>query len=168
MTDSANFNFKNGTITITTKRVQENHMYLYTSKYHYVTVNGRRTEMMGHALAAEFYEDIKTQLALLENVNLNEQEFFKAFVEACAKHVERFKRIIITDMHSYLDVCMHIMSATQPKFHSLIPTEEKGIALRDKFASSGIHVLQDYLFVPHPYLKESNGMSKIIPYKESR
>lgn len=162
------FTFKGELITFTNDIAPQNPNFIFTNKYHFVEIGGQRREMVAHSLKTEFYDDIKTQLKFLENVELSEKNFFESLIEGCAKHVERFRRIIITDLNGYLDVCLHIMDATQPKYHSLISTEEKAIVLRNKFLKGAIHVFQDHLYVPHPFLKESNGMSKIIPFKEAK
>lgn len=160
------FQFKGTTLRFSNREVDFNSTFIYLSKFHVGEVSGEKIEIESMQAKNEYYADIEAQLRFLEDKELNDLTFFDAFIESCFTHVERVKRIIMGDMHSYLDCCMHIMEVTQGKFHSLIPDSESATLLRHRYVQGCIYVLQDHMFVSHPTLKDESGMSKLIAYKD--
>lgn len=164
---SKEFTLKNKKIIITTTVDELDETKIFSNRYFVREVRGKRTEMISKTKKDEFYNDIKTQLDFLQNKNLTQQDFFDAFLYGCVNHIKKFGRLIITDMHSQLNYTMHILDASNNIFHNYINSEDEGIHIRDDYASACMEVLADYILVPHPFLRDENGMAKLVKLKEA-
>ena len=164
---SKEFTLKNKKIIITTPIDELDETKIFSNRYFVREVQGKRVEMISKTKKDEFYNDIKTQLDFLQDKNLTQQDFFDAFTIGCANHIKKFGRLIITDMHSHLNCTMHILDATNIIFHNYINNEDEGIHLRNEYATACMRVLADYILVPHPFLRDKNGMAKLVKLKEA-
>lgn len=157
----------NKAISITNQVDEFDQNKIHTSRYFFVEVQGRRVEMTAKSNKQEYYNDIAVQLNSLQGKSLTKKDFFDAFLEGCINHIKKFGRLIVTDMHSQLNCTMHLVDATNNIFHTHIKSEQDGIELRNYYANACMQVLVDYIYVPHPFLRDANGMAKVIPLKEA-
>lgn len=134
-----------------------NNTALNTSRYNNPLVNTTNID--------EFNEDIRMQINFLQDQIINDQNIFGSLAFMCINHIEKFNRIIITDLFAYLDNTMIIVDSTNGIFHNLINSEEDGINLRKTFQHGIVEDLYNYIWVPKPSLNRSQE-TVLIPLKD--
>lgn len=168
MTASREFILNGRRIIITNREDEIDNSKIYTSRYFFQQVNGQKREMLAKAPKTAFYRDVEIQMQALEGKTITEKALFEAFLNGCSKHIEKFGRLIITDMHSQLNVTMHLADATNGVFHTIINNEDDGISLRNYFTGAAFEVLADHILVPHPFMTDENGRPKLITVREAK
>ncbi|MCK6612518.1 MAG: hypothetical protein L6Q78_15940 [Bacteroidia bacterium] len=132
--------------------VNSNNTAINTARYHKVKIGQNKAEMFTNTDIAEFNEDIENQINFLQDKIINDKNLFESLAFMCVNHIQRFNRLIITDLYSYLDNTMIIVDSTNSIFHNLINSEEDGVRLRNNFENSIIKGLYDHIWVAKPNL----------------
>lgn len=142
----------NGRKIIITNRIDENdHTKIYTTgKYFYMNQGGQKRPVIGKVPKVDYYNQIKIQLDYLEGTSLTERDFFLALLEGCKAHIQKYGRLIISDLWSQLNYTMHLVDSTNGIFHNHIETEDVGIQLREFYLNGVQEILMDYILVPDP------------------
>jgi len=139
-----------------------NNQLVNTSRYH--QMEGLNAKMITQTDIGEFYDDIKTQIEFLEDKEINDKNFFEALIWACILHIQKYNRLVIVDLYSYLDYTMIIVDSTNGIFHNLIKNNEEGEKLRKAFEKGAITGLYEHIWVAKPSL--SFGQQQLIPLKD--
>jgi len=168
MNTSKDFKLNNRTIVITTPVDEFDNNKIYTSRYFFQQVNGQKREMLAKAPKTAFYRDVEIQLEAIEGKAITERVFFEALLRGCEKHIEKFGRLIITDLHTQLNVTMHLVDATNGIFHTIINNEDDGISLRNYYTGGAFEMMPDHILVPHPSMTDENGRPKLITIRQAK
>ena len=102
-----------------------------------------------------------------QNWQFTSQEF-EALLRGCEKHIEKFGRLIITDLHTQLNVTMHLVDATNGIFHTIINNEDDGISLRNYYTGAAFEMMPDHILVPHPSMTDENGRPKLVTIRQAK
>jgi hypothetical protein len=73
---SKEFLLNNKTVTFTSRVDETDNSKIYTSRYFFVEVQGRKTEMTAKSDKQEYYDDIAVQLNSLQGKSFTEKDFF--------------------------------------------------------------------------------------------
>jgi hypothetical protein len=144
----------------------DNSKILTTGKYFFMNIRGERKPMIARTPKVDYYTQIKIQIDKLEGTKLTERDFFLALIEGCKIHIQKYGRLIISDLWSQLNYTMHLLDSTNKIFHTHIKTEDEGIELREFYLNAAQEMLIDYILVPDP--KDFGGMGipqKLVPLK---
>ena len=139
---------------------------IFTERYFYINVRGQKQPMVGKQKKEEYYSQLQIQIDFLQGKQLTEQNLFEALIKGCVAHINKYGRLIISDLWTQLNSTMHIIDATNGVFHNYIDTEEDGIELRELFLNSAKDALIDYILVPDP--NDIGGIGrppKLVPLK---
>lgn len=163
MNSKRKFVLQDKTIEISVPIVENsNNQLVNTSRYH--QMEGLNAKMTTQTNIVEFYDDIVTQIEFLEDKEINDKNFFEALMWACYLHIQKYNRLVIVDLYSYLDYTMIIADSTNGIFHNLFKNNEEGEKLRKAFEKSAIIGLYEYIWVAKPSL--SFGQQQLIPLKD--
>jgi hypothetical protein len=156
------------TIYIKNKVDEFDNSKIYTTgKYFYMNYGGQKKPVIGKAPKIDYYTQIKIQIDFLEGEKLNEQDFFYALLEGCKKHIEKYGRLIISDLWTQLNYTMHLLDATNGVFHNYINSEEDGIKLRENYLLKAQQIFIEHILVPDPNDIGAIGRSpKLVPLKD--
>jgi hypothetical protein len=147
MTETKNWMIKGKEITV---KVESDKFYpekVHTNLFHYVFVQGKLVPMLARTNKEEFFQDCTIQIQYLENTKFSEQDFFDCIIFASLKHIEKYNRIFLVDLWSYINVCMFILQATKGKFHNIYKSDEEALLLRDAFEHNAKSGLSEYLII---------------------
>ena len=147
MTTSMTWLVKERNITVTVDIDEINPTKVYSSLFHFVTVRGQLVPMIAKTNKQEFFQDCTTQISYLATTSFSDQDFFDAIIYAASMHIDKFKRIYLADLWSYINVCMFLLEATKGQFHNCYPTAKEAIILRDAFESNARSGLSNYLII---------------------
>ena len=156
------YEFKNKNLVFTNEICPQTGK-LFSNRYFFILHQDKVVEVTSRTNKDEYYSDLVEQLTDLITQDVNIDNFKRIFLMACGRHIQKYGRLIISDMHAKLNVTMHIIDATNGIFHSLIEKPFDGIEIRERMTSMCKAVLKDYMFEPHPYLKGPDGKAKLIP-----
>lgn len=110
---TATFKLLSNTISV---QIQKSHLHNYPD---YVKTNKFRPKEFNMdtdslTLESEFIKDIQYQIDFINQKNIwNANNSLLAFNEACKKHINEYGRLIITDLYTYTDCSLHIISAIE-------------------------------------------------------
>lgn len=71
----------------------------------------RYVELQNYYLITDFFQDVDFFMKELANVEANQQEFWKALSKMISNHINRFKKLIDTDLEGYLDTFMRVVDS---------------------------------------------------------
>ena len=147
MTATKKWMIKGKEITVKVESDKFNPEKVYTNLFHYVFVQGKLVPLLARTNKEEFFQDCTTQIQYLKNTEFSDQDFFDSIIYASIKHIEKYNRIFLADLWSYINVCMFILQATKGKFHNIYKSDEEAILLRNVFESNAKSGLSDYLII---------------------
>jgi hypothetical protein len=155
------------TIFIKNKEDESDSSKIFTTgKYFYMNYAGQRRPVIGKAPKIDYYTQIYIQIKFLEGTQVNEQDFFNALLDGCKKHIEKYGRLVISDLWTQLNYTMHLVDATNGIFHDYIKSEEDGIKLRENYLIKAQQSLIEYILVPDPKDIGAIGRPpKLVPLK---
>ncbi len=168
---SKTFILQNKKIIITAKESEQDSTKVYTNKYHYVVVRNNKVEMTCKLPKEDFYREIIIQINYLENREIPFNSlgpFFDAFIAGCTAHIEKYGRLIVSDLWSEVNYTLWIVEAAKGHFHNQFSNENEWIAYREFLIKEGTNLLYDYIWIPHPHglLDYKTGMCQIIKLSE--
>ena len=154
-------------ISITNRIDETDDTKIYTTgRYFYMGQGSQRRPVIGKVPKIDYYNQIKIQLDILEGTTLTERDFFLGLIEGCKIHIQKYGRLIISDLWSQLNYTMHLVDATKGLFHTHIDSEDDGIELREFYLRGAQEMLIDYILVPDP--NDIGGIGrppKLVPLK---
>lgn len=96
----------------------------------------------------EFTMDMKSQLSYLNRISgdITGDHFIEALFHACSKHIDVYKRLIDTDLYTYIDINMHILDSIMH-----LPIDQiKNIY--SSVAVATINQYENYFYISDPIL----------------
>ena len=103
----------------------------------------------------EFITDIKYQVNFLNNCegDITVIEILEAINSSCLTHINRFNRLIDTDMYTYIDCAMHILESCD-----FFEDQSEIFNIYETFAEEIIEKFRDYIYITSPI---GNGLIKL-------
>jgi hypothetical protein len=134
-------------ISITLELVSEAPSFVHSDKFHYIEMNGKRVKMVAKTNKDEFFADLTLQVSYVASKGFTIQDFFDAILYASIEHINKFNRIFLADLWSYINTCMFILEATKGQFHNLYDKDEDAINLRTTLEANARHSLRKQLLL---------------------
>lgn len=159
------FRLNNKVLKFTNKVDESDNSKIFTSRYFFMDVRGKRRPVITKQIKDEYYGYLKAQLNYLEGKRLTEQDIFEALIAGCKEHIKKYGRLIISDLYGQLHATMHIVDATKGIFHNHIKTEDDGIELRNFYQNGAQELLEDFILVPDPSNPFSDGKYNLVTLK---
>ena len=101
----------------------------------------------GGTLINEFLEDLEFQLNVLRTNKMDNEGIGAMISAAISNHINRFRRLIFSDIDVYLNVTMNIIVAHR-KAHKLQRlTLEQGLEIKQDYEKQILEVFKDYVYI---------------------
>lgn len=119
--------------------------YVLTDRFRPDEIKKATNDLQSQTIESEFVSDIKFQIDQINQIGTFDRNSLIASLKiACKSHITQFKRLIDTDLYTYIDCSMHILEST----NNLSKADLKPVYIG--YANLLFGEFQDHIYVAKP------------------
>ncbi|MDD4821715.1 MAG: hypothetical protein PHI48_04060 [Bacteroidales bacterium] len=119
--------------------------YVITDRFRPDEVKKATKDLTAQTLESEFVNDIRFQINQINHIGaLTRESIVASLKSSCINHIKQYKRLIDTDLYTYVDCVIHILEST----NEISQSELK--LLYSNYSNFVLNEYQNYIYVAKP------------------